>query len=90
MGEISYLLHFWDILRDREYLTRWNLIPGSQECILFGGMSSYLEQGFTIVLMGVSDENMVLNKGNLPKNTNYRNFLNFKSHLEDKLRVLTT
>ncbi|MBN2384805.1 ParA family protein [bacterium] len=89
-NDISYLVHFWGLLRDREFLTRWNLPAGGELSVVFGGLSSYLDQGQTIVITGIADPERQLSRKNLTHKTDYYNFQNFKTFLEEKLKRLTT
>jgi len=89
-AEISYLIHFWGILRDREYLTRWSLGPAGGVSKIFGDLSTYLDQGQTIIISAIHDETHELSRKNLTQNPAYQNFQNFKAFLEEKLKRLTT
>lgn len=87
-SHVVYLIHIWTLFREREFITRWLPNQVGKELNLFGNIFSFLLKGETIVIAGIQDPTLNLTKKNLTQQVHYRNFMEFKTFIDERLKPM--
>lgn len=90
IGGLTYLVHMWDIYREREYIGRLDIRKFGRDLTALGVLSTELVQGRTLIVSAMIDPERSITRQNLSNDVTYRNLQDFKSFLEERLKALAS